>query len=131
MVFQSDRCFQLWQYKVSHKQLLVRSPRTLKIQYNIDIIFWGVGAVDIPTTLNGLTLSDVAAGEGSTADDAPTNRSSALTRFRITSGGRRYSVTAIGSQVFRNHLDIFESSLADFSENDGKRDRGDLLASAP
>jgi hypothetical protein len=75
MSFTCEREFKLWDYKVSHKQLLLRSPRTPTIATNIDIVFWDVSYIAISTILNGLTLAkasldDVGAVEKATGLNA-------------------------------------------------------------
>jgi hypothetical protein len=38
----SNRKFKLWDYDVSHRQLLLRSPKSEKFDTNLDIIFLDV-----------------------------------------------------------------------------------------
>ncbi len=110
-MFQSDRKFRLWDYKVSHNQALIRSPRKPDIATNVDIVFWGVERLDLPTNLDGLQMSK--------GDDD---------EFIIESGGQRFVVVADGCKVLENGLDIFESSLEGFASTDDERDLGNVLA---
>lgn len=41
MRMESSRRFQLWEYRVSHGSLLIRSPRCPQERTNIDVIFDG------------------------------------------------------------------------------------------
>jgi hypothetical protein len=47
-----DRRFQLWEYRVSHGSLLIRSPKGPDAEMNIDLVFSGVEFVACPRTLN-------------------------------------------------------------------------------
>src|SRR5262249_19645254 len=42
------RKFQFWWYRVSHGELLVRSPKTLQESRNVDLMFVDVAYVDLP-----------------------------------------------------------------------------------
>src|SRR4051794_11561024 len=70
-LFKSDRPFQLWDYTVSHRQLLLRSPiapRTStspRFTTNVDLVFWGVESLSIPTWFEGLQVSLSPGGAGS------------------------------------------------------------------
>src|SRR5688572_20252255 len=59
-----DRMFQLWDCRVGHSRLLIRSYRPTPEDENIDLRFWGVNFLSMPTIL-GPSL-DVA--EGSTEE---------------------------------------------------------------
>jgi hypothetical protein len=54
--FSSDRTFQLWAATVSHGQLLLRSPESDHESTRIDVAFKPVEALQLETTLNGLTI---------------------------------------------------------------------------
>jgi hypothetical protein len=54
--FNFEREFQVWLYTVSHAQLLLRSTRAGKHGTRVDILFKGVRAVQLPTTLRGLNI---------------------------------------------------------------------------
>ena len=57
MSFVSERRFCLWDCNISHKQLLLRSPRTPEIATNIDIVLWGVEFLQLPTVLDGVAMT--------------------------------------------------------------------------
>jgi hypothetical protein len=42
------RKFQFWQYRVSHGEVLVRSPKDAAHPRNVDLMFVGVEYVDLP-----------------------------------------------------------------------------------
>ena len=110
-MFQSDRQFRLWDYKVSHNQALIRSPRKPDTATNIDVIFWGVERLNLPTNFDGLRISKGGGNE-----------------FVIETKEKRFVVVAGGCKVLENELDIFESSLEGFAATDETRDLGSVLA---
>ena len=103
-----DRRFQLWEYKVGHGSLLVRSPRGPKVETNIDIVFAGVEFVSAPRHLRGLDL-----GYGSPEDIdrvvAEIGEIEHGTVFVLSSAGRRHLVLAAGHRVSEHQGDIFDS----------------------
>lgn len=61
-----DRIFQLWEYRVSHGSLLIRSPKGPEAESNVDLIFVGVDYLAVPHSIKGVavdrgTAEDVAA----------------------------------------------------------------------
>lgn len=110
-MFSSERRFRLWDYKVSHKQLLIRSPRGADVETNVDLVFWGVERMDLATSFDGLVLSTTDEGH-----------------FQIQTDGKFFQVVASGFKVLENSLDIFDSSLEGFAATSENRDLGTLLA---
>jgi hypothetical protein len=108
--------------------MLIRSPRTPEVPDNIDLVFWGVRLVGIPTALTGIQIRSVSKvdlglfGSGVGAFDAP------AAGFSITSENQTYCLVADGCKVLRNQLDIFDSSLCYFTRSDATRSLGDVLA---
>jgi hypothetical protein len=111
VIYQSDRDFQLWDYTVSHAQLLLRSPATTAEPFNIDIVFLGVKELDLPTSMRGLTMT----GPEPLLDAGRSPRD----RYRLTSGGKEYAIVAAAFRIYKNHLDLKESSL-EFSSREEK-----------
>jgi hypothetical protein len=111
MSFQSDRDFQLWDYNVSHRQMLVRSPAAPGVAGNVDIVFWAVDYIGIPAKLDGLEFMAPSAEELATAERLLGRPPDASTIYVLSSAGRRFLVIAAGYRVLRNDLDIFESTL--------------------
>ena len=127
MSFRSDRVFQIWDYNVSHKQLLVRSPAAPGIADNVDMIFWGVEYLGIPSTLHGVELGGSAAGDVAAIRQVLGKDCDPGDIHTLTSGGHRFVVVAAGYRVLRNNLDIFESSLEYFAATDPNRNLGEVL----
>jgi hypothetical protein len=57
------RRFQVWKYEVGHKQLLLRSTKALGTPTRIDVLFKNVGAVHLPMSFDGLSISEAAPGD--------------------------------------------------------------------
>lgn len=121
------RKFRLWDYNVSHEQLLLRSPRTSSNTKNVDIIFWGVEYLELPTSLQQVEL------QAGTEDDLA--RVCKILDKPIPSEGihclvtaeGRFVVVAAGFKVLSNDLDIFESSLEYFRPDNAPLNRGQVL----
>ena len=108
------RNFRLWDFRVSHDQLLLRSPKTAENPKNLDVAFVGVEYVELPTKLKELTVGEAGDNDFRRADQAVGSPVPRGQVFVIESGGRRYVVVAAAVKVFENDLDIFESSLERF-----------------
>ena len=53
---ESPRTFQVWDYTVSHAQLLLRSVKDSDHESRIDVLFVGTRHVNVPTTMEGLRI---------------------------------------------------------------------------
>ena len=51
--YETGRQFQLWEYRVSHGQMLLRSVPSGEDATNVDVLFWGVSRIDLPTRFDG------------------------------------------------------------------------------
>lgn len=66
MIYLSNRKFKLWSYSISHCSLLLRSPMQFldedeyssKNDHNIDMEFWGVEYLNIPTKIDSLSIDE-------------------------------------------------------------------------
>ena len=111
-MYESNRSFKIWDYNVSHKQLLIRSPRTNGETENIDIVFWGVELIALETSFEGLSLQR---GVAESEPSVPT--------FVVGSG----HVRAAGCKVLVNQLEIFDSSLVYFDRDRSTEEYGAVL----
>jgi hypothetical protein len=127
MPFSSDRHFRLWDYTVSHNQMLLRSPAGEGGPKNIDIIFLGVDYVGIPSMLDGVGLGTSTPEDVMEASRRVGQDCEPGDVHVITSAGRRFLVVAAAYYVFQNDLDLFESSLEYFTNTEPARDRGEVL----
>jgi hypothetical protein len=58
-----DRVFQLWSYTVSMGRLLLRSTKSDQFETRVDVAFQNVQAVQLPTLLPGLAVSEADTAE--------------------------------------------------------------------
>jgi hypothetical protein len=129
MSFSSGRRFRVWDYNVSHNQLLLRSPISPDGDtHNIDVIFWGVEYLEITTVLHALTMVPPTAEDREHVQHMTGKPCDTSDLYCILSGERRFRVLALGFKVLRNQLDIFESSLEYFAGTDENRNLGEVLA---
>jgi hypothetical protein len=128
MPFDSDRRFRLWDYNVSHKQMLLRSPKSPDAEANVDIVMWGVEYLDLPTSLDGVKMAPASREDVGRAERALGRALDPSQVFCLLSGDRRFLVVAAGFKVLRNDLDIFDSSLEYFAGTDPGRALGTVLA---
>ncbi len=118
MNYQSDRNFALWDYTVSHAQLLLRSPASSDDPDNIDVVLVGVETLEIPTRMHGLTITGPEPLERRPGDP--------ISIFRLTSEGNEFRVTAVACRVYKNRLGLMDSSLEYFGPDD-PADPGEIL----
>ena len=121
------RTFRLWDYNVSHDQLLLRSPITDEHDTNLDVVFWGVRYLQIPTRFQEIQITrgtnddsmrlSAILGEAVPLDDI----------FCLCESATRYLVVAAGYKVLSNRLDLFVSSLEYFRIDNAPENRGDVL----
>ncbi len=108
------RSFRLWEFQVSHGQLLLRSPKSESESQNLDIVFAGVEYIELPTKMETVTLTEPSAEERERAADALGKSVPVERVFIIESNERRFLVVAAAMVVEENDLDLFESSLERF-----------------
>ena len=111
----SDRIFQVWEYQISHGQLLIRSPKAPATKTspealtNIDLVCLDVEYMALPRVLRGLELLPPTSDEirhlevllGKAID--PNNIKI------LASEGKRFPVVAWKFSLWENDWDIFES----------------------
>jgi len=108
----SARTFQVWAYTVSHSQLLLRSNRTAEFDTRVEVLFKGVGAVQLPTVLSGLEVSEIP------MEHAPGELRTLLTDedwigrklYMIRSGGSTGYVVAIAAFFAEDHGEYYAPS---------------------
>lgn len=112
IIFTSDRCFKFHNYYISHKQLLIRSPKEGNQKFNIDIIFFSTDFLQVPTWLSGTTISSVEKNTLATYESVRESLSYPSTNlFEISSGEEKFYIVAGFFHVFENELEINETSL--------------------
>ncbi len=108
-----NRTFQLWEYKVSHGALLIRSPKGPDVTTNIDIICIGVEYLSVPRFLRSLQIVEPTIDEVRNLEDVlgKTLKSSSVRIF--SAAGQRFLVVATAFKIEENECDIFDSPFAD------------------
>src|SRR6185295_3956130 len=106
----SNRDFQLWDYTVTHKQLLLRSPRGPNVADNIDIVFWSVRYLNLQTALRGLAI-DLASTQDAASVEAIFGGAPDVSVIRIDTSEKQFFIAAGGFRVLQNDRDIFDSTL--------------------
>lgn len=103
-----NRLFQLWAYHVSHQRLLVRSPKGPDIERNIDLKFYGVGYLNVPSNFRGVALVDATAEE---VDQVRSEFGELLLRERtvyvLASTDKRFIVVAASVTVEEHDMDMW------------------------
>jgi hypothetical protein len=107
-----DRVFQLWEYKVSHGSLLIRSPKVADILENVDLICTGVEYVAVPRHMKGLDLVEATSEEVINLSQLLGKELETNHIRVIVSGGRRFPVVAASFRFSKNTDDIFASPFA-------------------
>jgi len=110
-----DRDFKVWEYQVSHGQLLIRSPKAPATTTsperltNIDLVFLGVEYMSVPRAFRGLTLAPPTPPELQNLQATVGKVVEASSVRMLVSGGRRFPVIAASVSVSENDWDIFDS----------------------
>ena len=105
-----SRRFQIWEYRVSHASLLIRSPKGDESVDNIDVVFVCVDYLAMPQLFDDLDV-DRGCEDDRQALFATLGAVDLERLFVLVSGGRRYPVVAVSCRVSQNSGDIFESPL--------------------
>ena len=109
MMMESERRFQLWEYRVSHGSLLIRSPRAPGVDENVDVRFVGVEYLAVPRSFQGLRIEVGDESETRQVESAYGRELKSLRVFRLTSHGVRYFIVALSCRVETHSNDIFWS----------------------
>lgn len=111
----SERLFKVWEYQVSHGQLLIRSPKAPGSQSNpeqvsnLDLVFIGVEYMALPRLLQGIELVDATVDELGSLADILGHSIGIENVFVLRSGNHRFPVVAADLTANENNWDIFES----------------------
>ena len=128
MNYASGRSFQIWDYNVSHQQLLIRSPRSLAEETNLDVACGGVEYVDLPTSFTGLVVGPPSEKDLARAEQVLSRPCKPEQVYRFETGGASFLIVAAGLTILENDLDLFDSSLESFNNDVPDRNRGTVLA---
>lgn len=106
----SGRKFQFWQYRVSHGELLIRSPRVGDNERNIDLMFTDVVYTDLPRFFDALEVVEADPLDLARAEERlgkPVVHPERV--FVLECQGRRYILVATWLKIAETDMDIFES----------------------
>jgi hypothetical protein len=119
-IFKSDRYFTVFDVKISHGQLLLRSQKDDSNEMNLDVVFWGTKYIQTFIGFNGICISKLDKHHNlidyKTANDFLDFRTNYL--FEINSNNENYYIGASFVKIFENKLEFNESSLL-FVHNKG------------
>jgi hypothetical protein len=121
-IFKSERYFTVFDYSVSHGQLLLRSDKRKGFKENIDIIFFDTNFVQLFTLFSGIIIRKV---DTELNIDYPSVKKylshQENNMFEIESGNEKYYVCASFVRVFENELEFNETSL-NYENKDSNRE---------
>jgi hypothetical protein len=112
-IFKSDRYFTLFDFLISHGQLLLRSQKSEELVSNIDIIFFDTTFVQTFSRLKGLRVSRVGKNSNNISYNTLKKYLSYDNAFlfEIDSNNEKYYIAASFVRVFENTLEFHETSL--------------------
>ena len=107
-----DREFKIWDYLVSHRQMVIRSLGPEEDSPNLDLHFRGVEFVRVPAVFSGLSV--VAPTDAEVADAealvAPRGCNRAMV-WVLESGGHRHLVVAESLDVGETDFPMMSTAL--------------------
>jgi hypothetical protein len=110
-MFESDRTFRLWDTIISQQRLLLRSPKSEKIQRNLDVMFFGIKYLQIPTSFEGIKI------DTPNQEQLMEVRQFYLESFGddelqvIFSKGKSFYIVSYGYVAKETEFDLFQSEL--------------------
>lgn len=110
-----DRVFKVWEYQISHGQLLIRSPKapatgtSPEFLTNVDLVCVGVDYMAVPRVLHGIEVLPPTPDEVHNLE-LVLGRTVVPDHVKIlASGGKRFLIVAASASFSENDWDIFES----------------------
>jgi hypothetical protein len=110
-----DRVFKVWEYQISHGQLLIRSPKAPATETspefltNIDLVCLGVEYMAVPRVLRAVELAQATADEIRQLESLLEKVIAPGNAKVLVSDGKRFPVVASSFSLYENDWDIFES----------------------
>lgn len=105
----AGRQFQVWEYRVSHASLLIRSPASDNLTRSVDLIFVAVEYMALPNRFETLAVRELPSDEAASSPGLPPRRLPTSKVWRLDAGTNIFWVVAGGMVVREHHGDIFES----------------------
>lgn len=112
-IFKSGRYFTVFDFAVSHGQLLLRASKDENNLKNIDIIFFGVRYIQLFTSLLGISIRLVDKNKSLIDYDSVSSllNSEENCLFEIETKGDVFYIAASYLKVYENELEFNETSL--------------------
>lgn len=111
----SERDFQVWEYQVAHGQLLIRSPKSVRLGQapgtNLDLYFVGVKYIGVPRHLHGIQLLSPTTEEIQQMETLLGVSVPPSEIMILGSEGQRFAIVAIGLEASENDWDLNETCL--------------------
>jgi hypothetical protein len=104
--------FKLWEYRVSHSQLLIRCPKVSEASRNVDLKFYNVEYIDLPHAFHDLQIDEANQDEiafASTRLGKPVDKERIVV---LKSRERRHMVIAGAFVISESTMGVFESPFA-------------------
>jgi hypothetical protein len=121
-VFKSERYFTLFDFLISHGQLLLRASKDDDYNKNIDIIFYDVKFLQLATHLKGVSIKQLTNNNISNDSIKSIISKKDNSVFEIKSNNELYYITAAFIKVFENDLEFNETSLGLFQNKGRERE---------
>lgn len=113
IIYNSDRYFTVFDFFISHSQLLIRASKNDEFKKNIDLIFFDVKFQQISTHFYGLTIKKIPQEQNPLSSKVVTDylTGSENHLFELTSDNEKYFVAASFFKIYENELGFSETSL--------------------
>ena len=111
MKFQSDRYFTIFDFFISHGQLLIRASKNDTYNTNIDILFFDVKFMQLKTYLSGVSIQRVEDVASNIIDSTTNLNLEQIKIFEIESERAKFYVASSFIHVYENELEFNETSL--------------------
>lgn len=108
LVFESDKYFNLYDFHISLKQLLIRGDKIVNDKLNIDIVFVGTEFLNCPTKFEGIKIFILS--EQDIIENDMDNTSNHRI-FMIITQNKEYYIKAGNLRIYKNNLGFYESSI--------------------
>ena len=101
--------FKVWEYRVSHKQLLLRRPKATDLAKNLDVMFSNVQYMDLPSVLSDLEIEEPNQDDIAFAESRAGKAVKGNQVFVLKSNNRRHVIVAGDAVVRESSMGLFES----------------------
>ena len=113
-IFTSDRYFTLFDFRLSHSQLLLRSSKTDRHENNIDIIIFDVQFLEMPISFWGILIedqTDVYIDNTQFVKYKKYIETDSSRIFSIKTKDNIFHIVASYLKIYENQLEFHETSL--------------------